>query len=80
MGTKCKLCGTVSHNEACFAVSFGREDSELKVCRWCEEDLERFGVRLNQIVRLQPSKPERHFPLSLIVLGPVYSLLLEASS
>jgi len=77
---RCGLCGPVTSNEADFAVSFGRDDREVRVCRWCEEDLEIFGVRLNQIVRLEPSKPRRHFPLSLIVLGPVYSILLEASA
>jgi hypothetical protein len=75
---RCGLCGPVTSNEADFAVSFGRVDREVRVCRWCEEDLEIFGVRLNQIVRLEPSKPRRHFPLSLIVLGPVYSLFTEA--
>ena len=77
---RCGLCGPVTSNEADFAVSFGRDDREVRVCRWCEEDLELFGVRINQIVRLEPSKPRRHFPLSLLVLGPVYSLLMEASA
>ena len=76
---KCWLCGPVSHNEADFAVSLGSEDRLLNVCRYCEQDLELFGVRLNQVVRLERSKPRRLFPLSLVVLGPVYSLLTEAS-
>jgi hypothetical protein len=80
MMCRCWLCGPISHNDADFAVSFGSEDRLLNVCRYCEQDLELFGMRLNQIVRLEPSKPRRHSPLSLIVLGPVYSLLMEASS
>ena len=77
---RCGLCGPVTSNEADFAVSFGRDDREVRVCRWCEQDLTLFGVRLNQVVRLEPSKPRRHFPLSLIVLGPVCSLFMEAKA
>jgi hypothetical protein len=33
------------------------------------------GFRANQVVRLEASKPSRHVPLALLVLGPVYSLL-----
>lgn len=72
---KCWLCWCITRNEAEYAVSYGREDRLLRVCRWCEEDLTLFGVKLNQIVRLEPSKPRRHFPLSMIVLGPVYTVL-----
>ena len=72
--SKCWLCGPVSHNEADFTVGIGSEDCDLNVCRWCEEDLELYGVRINQIIRLEPSKPRHHFQLSS-VLGPVYSPL-----
>jgi hypothetical protein len=77
---KCKLCGPISHNEADFSVSFGSEDRELRVCRWCEEDLSLLGVRFNQLVRLP--KPFRlpRVKLSLLVLGPVYTLFMEAKA
>lgn len=73
--SRCKLCYCVTRNEANFSVSFGRDDREVKVCRWCREDLTLFGVSLNQIARLEPSKPLRRIPLRLVVLGPVYTLL-----
>jgi hypothetical protein len=68
---KCNLCGPISHNEADFDVSIGREDRLLRVCRWCEQDLTLFGVRLNQVVKL----PRVRIPVNLlaVVLGPVYS-------
>ena len=68
---KCNLCGPISRNEADFDVSIGREDRLLRVCRWCEEDLSLFGVRLNQVVKL----PRVRIPVNLLVavLGPVYS-------
>jgi len=72
---QCNLCGPISHNEAEFDVSFGSQDSELKVCRWCEEDLALFGMRFNQLVRLPKPVKSRRISLSLIVLGPVYTLL-----
>jgi len=72
---RCGLCGPVTSNEADFAVSFGRDDREVRVCRWCEEDLTLFGVRLNQVVRLEPSRHVRRIPLRLVVLGPVNTLL-----
>ena len=77
---KCGLCGPVSHSEAEFEASYGRENRLLRVCRWCEQDLTLFGVRLNQVVRLEASKHVHRISLSLVVLGPVYSLLLEASA
>lgn len=70
---RCGLCGPVSRNEAVELVSFGRDDRALQVCRWCEQDLQLFGVRLNQVVRLpRPEQPRRFLEA---VLGPVYSLL-----
>lgn len=49
---RCSLCGIVSHNEADFDVSFGREDRSMKVCRFCEHDLTLLGVKIKQTVRL----------------------------
>jgi len=77
---RCGLCWPVTHHEADFAVTFGPQDRLLRVCRWCEQDLTVFGVNINQVVRLESSKPRRHFPLSLIVLGPVCSLFMEAKA
>ena len=72
---RCSLCFPVISHEAEFAVSYGSEDRLLRVCRWCEQDLALLGFKANQIVRLEPSKCTRSIPLSLIVLGPVYTLL-----
>ena len=75
----CNLCGSVTRNQAEFAIFYGSEDCLLRVCRWCEEDLRLLGFNANQIVRLQgSSKHTRRIPVPLIVLGPVYTLLLEA--
>jgi hypothetical protein len=67
---RCNICGPVSRNEAAFDVSIGREDRLLRVCRWCEQDLTLFGVRLNQVVKLTRVR----IPVNLLaaVLGPVY--------
>jgi len=70
---RCSLCGPISHNEADFDVSVGSEDRSLQVCRWCEQDLTLFGVKLNQVVKL-PRVPS-HVNVLAAVLGPVYSLL-----
>jgi hypothetical protein len=72
---RCNLCGPISHNEADFSLSVGREDRELKVCRWCEEDFELLGIEPNQIVRLPRPQRLRRIRKNLIVLGPVYTLL-----
>jgi len=75
----CMLCGSISHNKADFLVSFGSENRLLRLCKWCMQDFTLLGVKLNQIVRLQePSKHTRRLPVSFIVLGPVYTSLLEA--
>ena len=71
---KCWLCSPVSHNEAEFEVSYGREDRLLRVCRYCEQDLTLFGLRLNQVVRL-PSVAKH---LVMIVSGSGLSLFMEA--
>lgn len=49
---RCSLCGPATGNEADFSLSFGSEDREIKVCRWCKQDLSLFGVRFNQVVGL----------------------------
>ena len=77
---RCKLCGHVTRNEAEFAISYGLEDRLLRVCRWCQQDLTLLGFNANQIVHLEASKHIRSIPLSLVVLGPVYNLFMEASS
>jgi len=71
---RCGLCGPVTSNEADFAVSFGRDDREVRVCRWCEQDLTLFGLRLNQVVRL-PSVAKH---LVTVVSGSGLSLFMEA--
>jgi hypothetical protein len=51
---RCQLCGAISLNAAEFEVSYGgNDDCLLQLCRWCKTDLELFGVRFNQIVRLR---------------------------
>jgi hypothetical protein len=70
---RCWLCGAVSHNEAEFEVSYGREDRLLRVCRWCREDLTLFGVRLNQVVRL----PLAAKHVVMVVFGSGLSLFME---
>jgi hypothetical protein len=44
---RCSLCFSVTRNRADYAVSFGKRDLELQVCRWCRQDL--FGVQANLI-------------------------------
>ena len=76
---RCNLCWCITQNEADFEISFGSNDRLLRVCKWCEQDLILFGVKLNQIVRLEASRHVRRIAFRLVVLGPVYTLL-EASS
>jgi hypothetical protein len=71
---RCSLCFPVTSHEAEYAVSYGREDRLLRVCRWCEQDLTLFGLRLNQVVRL-PSVAKR---LVMVVSGSGLSLFMEA--
>jgi hypothetical protein len=67
------------HHEAEFAITYGSEDRLLRVCHLCWQDLTLLGFNANQIVHLETSKRLRRIPLSLVVLGPVHTLL-EASS
>jgi hypothetical protein len=68
---RCSLCFPFTHHEAEYAVSYGREDRLLRVCRWCEEDLTLLGARLNQVVKLP--RALSHVNVLAAVLGPVYS-------
>ena len=74
---RCMLCWPVTHNQADYTVTFGNQERVLQVCRWCEQDLALLGFRANQIVHLEASRHVRSIPLSLLVLGPVYSLFTE---
>lgn len=68
---KCGVCGFISGNEADFSVSYGRDDEELKVCRWCSQDLTLLGINFNQQVRLpKPQRPHRR-----LILGPICTLM-----
>jgi hypothetical protein len=73
---KCWLCSPVSHNEAEFEVTYGPMDRLLRVCRYCEQDLTLFGLRLNQVVRL-PSVAKH---LVTVFCGSGLSLFMEAIS
>ncbi|MGB9756799.1 MAG: hypothetical protein ACPLVJ_03350 [Candidatus Bathyarchaeales archaeon] len=74
------LCFSVTGHEADFVLVFGRDERVLRVCRFCFEDLMLLGFRADKVVRLEVSGslkvnlPLRH----LVVLGPVYTLLMEA--
>jgi hypothetical protein len=73
---RCSLCFPFTHHEAEFAVSYGREDRLLRVCRWCEQDLTLFGLKANQVVRL-PLVTKR---LVMVVSGSGLSLFMEAKA
>ncbi|MDI6905252.1 MAG: hypothetical protein QMD13_07185 [Candidatus Bathyarchaeia archaeon] len=69
------LCWSATHNEADYTVTFGHDERELKVCRYCIEDLTLLGFNANQIIQLKkPLQPK----ISFWFLGPVQNLL-EAS-
>lgn len=76
------LCFSVMGHGADFALFFGRDERVLRVCRFCFEDLMLLGFRADRVVRLEVSGSLRvHLPLRhLVVLGPVYTLLLEAKA
>ena len=74
--SKCWLCWCITRNEAEYAVSYGSEDRLLRVCRYCEQDLTLFGLRLNQVVRL-PSVAKY---LVTVVCGSGLSLFMEAKA
>ena len=73
----CMLCFPFTHNEADFAVTFGKDDKTLKVCRYCQQDLTLLGFNANQIIRL--TKPLKCKVVARFwFLGAVQNLL-EAS-
>jgi len=74
------LCFSVTGNDADFVLVFGTDNRVLRVCRYCFEDLMLFGFRANKVVCLETSSSLRaHLPLRhLVVLGPVYTLFMEA--
>ena len=49
---RCELCYPFTHNKAEYLITFGKEDRQLRVCRWCLEDLTLLGFNANQIIRL----------------------------
>lgn len=73
---RCSLCFPFTHHEAEYAVTYGSEDRLLRVCRYCEQDLTLFGLRINQVVRL-PSVAKH---LVRLACGPSISLFMEASA
>ena len=77
---KCMLCFSVTGHDADFVLVFGRGERVLRVCHFCLEDLRLLGFKADKVVRLEVSRPLKvHFPLRhLVVLGPVYTLLMEA--
>jgi len=55
--SKSGLYFPVTGHEADYALTFGRDDRTLKVCRYCREDLTLLGFNVNQTIRLETSKP-----------------------
>ena len=80
--SKCRLCFPVTGHEADYASTFEKDERILKVCWYCHEDLALLGFGANQVVRLEAAKPFRErLPLRhLVVLGPVYTLQVEAKA
>lgn len=76
--SRCMLCFPVTHNEADYAVTYGRDDRQLKICRYCHEDLTLLGFNANQTIRLETSKPLKPKITRFWFLGPIQNLL-EAS-
>jgi hypothetical protein len=54
---RCKLCYAFTHNRADYVVTFGNEERELCVCKWCLQDLMLLGFKANKVVRLTRAKP-----------------------
>jgi len=76
---KCMLCWLVTHNQADYALTFGKDDRQLKVCRYCREDLTLLSFNANQTIRLETSKLLKPKIARFRFLGPVQNLL-EASN
>jgi hypothetical protein len=54
---RCKLCYAFTHNRADYVVTFGNEERELCVCKWCLQDLMLLGFKANKVMRLTRAKP-----------------------
>ena len=78
MPFRCMLCFLFTHNLAEYAVSFGKDDRILRVCKWCLEDLRLLGFNANQIVGLETSRFVKPKVARFWFLGPVQNLM-EAS-
>jgi hypothetical protein len=71
--SRCMLCYPFTGNMADFAVTFDGDRKELRVCRFCLEDLMLLGFNVTQTVRLaKPLKPRAAY---FWFLGPVRNLL-----
>jgi len=71
---RCMLCWSFTRHEADYVVTFGHNDRELKVCRYCIEDLTLLGFKANQIVRLEASKPLQPKITTFWFLGPIQNV------
>jgi len=76
--SKCRLCFPMTGNEADYALTFGKDERTLKVCRYCHGDLTLMCFNANQTIRLETSKRLKPKISWLWILGPVQNLL-EAS-
>lgn len=76
---RCVLCYLFTGNMADFAVTFDWDDKELRVCRFCLEDLLLLGFNANQTIRLETSKQLKPKITRFWFLGPIRNLL-EASA
>ena len=73
--SKCWLCFPVTGHEADYALTFGKDERVLKVCRYCLEDLTLLGFRANQIVRLEAAKPFRGcLPCAILLFSDLFTL------
>ena len=50
---QCKLCYPFTHNKAEYLITFGNEERQLLICRWCLEDLTLLGFNAHQIISLR---------------------------
>jgi len=71
--SRCMLCYPFTGNMADFAVTFDVDSKELRVCRFCLEDLMLLGFNVTQTVRL--AKPLKSRVARFWFLGPVRNLL-----
>jgi len=65
---QCKLCYPFTYNKADYVVTFGNEERELCVCKWCLQDLILLGFKANQVTRLTRAKPRNQAASGLIGL------------